>query len=152
MWLNIFRAISIIWRRDTRTACMQFCTNHWVIWYTVESKGPNQQYVTVFVAIINSTTHSLRNEETFNTVFINHFMDILQYQISDIHLFHSLHKTHDYIYHMYVSINWDTDFTVMQWKCTTKHYYFNTYWASMPVASTYGLYIQPPHRLTKREL
>jgi len=25
MWRNIFRVISIIWRRDTRRACVQFC-------------------------------------------------------------------------------------------------------------------------------
>jgi hypothetical protein len=37
----------------------------------------------------------------------------------------------------------------MQGKYRTKHYYFNTYWASMTVASTYRLYIWPQWDLEK---
>ena len=66
----------------TGTACVQFSKVHRIIWCTVESKGPRQRYVTVFVDIINSTNNSFKNYENFNTIFINHFMDILRYQIS----------------------------------------------------------------------
>ena len=96
---------------------MQFSTDHQIIWCTADSKGLRQRYVTVFVDIINSTTHSLINDEKFNTIFINHFTDILRYQMYTCFTCYTEPVTI-----LHVSKHWlEMWFYSIATKCITKH-------------------------------